>query len=283
MGKKESKQRKEISPEDKIMINAIESGVYSLASQPGMKNDALLLRKNLDMNRISYAKKEIKQKIYEQNIPKEKQADFLYENLANYIASGNALNEKWEQFFFEKVHKNKSNRNFLEKLAGVLKPHKFDGEKYLERAQNAYDDMYGILAQNKNMQEELPELTKAAKALSMYGHLDAALSSFKANGLMDKQTYNQLSKLHLETASIHSQRGMKSLENYIVEKNNEAKAYQKIAAILVGILGIIQIVFNAKITGAVIGTNEIPVSSAIGALTVFVSLAWFFIISKKKI
>lgn len=287
MGEKKSTQKKEeLSDRDKIIISSIEAGVNSLVSQPGLKNYALPFRKNLDKEKIYSVADDIEKYLVENNIPEEKRGEFLYNNLASYIASGNALNEDWKKFALEKGYGGKSKQNPLEKLVRLFKPHKFDGEKYLEKATSAYGDIYERLSKNKLAQEELPDIMDATKSLAMHGFLDEALASFKVHGVIDDKMYKELSKANAETNAFRAYRGMKGVENYIRgEREKEEKliseSYQKATAGIFLIFGIALLAVTGinvtNITGNAIGTVSPSTSGIISIILIFVSLLLFFL------
>jgi len=173
----------------------------------------------------------------------------------------------------------------LEKIVEFFKPNKFEGEKYFEKARNAYGDMYDILSQDKVAQEEIPELTKAAKAMKMYGFLDVALKNFKAHGMMDDKMYKMLSKELYKKTTIKSEEGRKGLENYILSKEmkEENKVPQKVAASIIGFIGFILVIFNSTITGAVTGGDSQVTIGIVGGFMIFFALLLFFKPLKKKL
>lgn len=282
-------KREKEDPEEALMQKAVAAGIHSLISQPGLRNYGIPLRKNLDWKKVHEVADAIKYEITKQKIPEKEQGNFFYKNLASYIASGNALKTDWKKTALEKSYGGKLDQNALEKIVSFFKPHKFDGEKYFEKAQNAYGDMYDILSQDKVAQQEIPELVEAAKSLKMYGFLDAALATFKTHEMMDDKTYKKLSQELYKTTAIKSQSGMSGIEKYILsqrereaEKESAKEKYQKAAAFIIGIFGVIHILFNAKITGAIIGATENNISGLIGSFMVLISMLLFFGISKKK-
>ncbi|MEK6833447.1 MAG: hypothetical protein AABY32_05345 [Nanoarchaeota archaeon] len=272
-------KRKGQASEKELHQYAIKAGLsHFINSNPNLKNYAVLISNNIDYNKIGNFIKAAKEK-YEGN-NKE-----IYNSLANYVASGSALKDTTIKTLFEESHEGKLDRNVLEKIVDFFKPNKFEGEKYFEKARNAYGDMYDILSQDKVAQEEIPELTKAAKAMKMYGFLDIALKNFKAHGMMDDKMYNMLSKELYKKTTIKSEEGRKGLENYILskeEREEKKEVPQKIAASIMGLFGILLIAFNSRITGAVIGNPEAGLSGFIGVLILFASFGLFLRAGKRN-
>jgi len=287
MGEKKGPQKKEeLSDRDKIIISSIEAGVNSLVSQPGLKNYALSFRKELSHEKIYSVANEIEKYMTDNNIPEEKRGEFLYNNLASYIASGNALSPEWKKIILEKGYEGKSKQNPLEKLVHFFKPHKFDGETYLEKATSAYGNIQERYAKNKLVQEEIPEVGEAIRSLSLNGFLEEALANFMVKGMIDKKEYNKLSKMNNETNSLRAYRGMKGIEKHILsEREKEEKlineSYQKAAAIFFFLFGAALLLVTGinltHITGNAIGTVSPSTSGIISIILIFVSLLLFFL------
>jgi cell division protein FtsI/penicillin-binding protein 2 len=239
----------------------------------------------LDKNKIYSLIDEIKEEIEKRKItsPKE-QYKIIYEGIANYVASGNALNEKGKKILLKENYKGKSEQGTLEKIINFFKPSKFEGEKYFEKASNAYRDMYDILSQDEVAQQKIPELTKAAESMRMYGFLDTALNIFKTHGMMDDKLYKKLSQELYSKTSMDAQKGMKGIEAYIMSKGNEEKEeYSKAAALILGLFGMILIMTNLRMTGAAIGNISNVTLGLLGMGMAAGALLLFLKTQKKKL
>lgn len=282
MQEKEKKQRREgpVS-EEELQQMAVQAGLKNLASQPGLRNYAVLIMNNIDNDKIYSFTEEVKKELKAKNIPYKQQNKLIYKNIANYVASGNALKDKTIQTLFDKGHEGKLDQSVLEKIVEFFKPNKFEGQEYFKKARKAYGDMYDILSQDEVAQNEIPELTKAAKAMKMYGFLDIALKNFKAHGMMDDKMYKTLSQELYKNTAIKSASGMKGLENYILskdvkeEKEEKEKVVQMRAASIIGFFGIMLMVFNLTITGNVIGGDSSITSGIVGVFMIFFALLLF--------
>jgi predicted RND superfamily exporter protein len=277
---KKDKQPSEVE----MQQSAIQAGLNALVySNANFGKYAVLIKNNLDYNKIGNFIKEAEKK-YDKR-------DALNE-LANYVASGKALKDPALQTLFDRSREGKLDRTLAEKIKALFNPNKFEGLKDFEKARNAYGDLYDVLSQDREAQEEIPELTKAARTLKMYGYLDFALKNFKSHGMMDNKEYNILSQDLYSTTVIRSQKGKKSLEDKIrkdkeeLEKEKEEKekqTVQKIAASIIGFVGIVLIISNLNITGAVIGESSKTTISTIGAFMIFFALLLFFRPLKKAL
>ncbi len=268
--------------EGSLINHAVQAGLQSLISQPGMRERAPYITNNLDEKKISLLTNEIKKEIIKKNISGKRQAEIIYEGIANYVASGQALNDKGKKVLLEKSYEGKENQSFLEKIVDFIKPSKFEGEKYFEKARNAYGDMYDILSQDKAAQQEFPELTRAAKSMKLYGFLDIALKNFKVHGMMDEKTHKKLSNKLYQKTSEESVKGIRGIEDYILSRSEKASGTYKVAASIMVIFGAILVAFaGVNITGNVIGNIPSKTSGIWGGGLILLG-SILFLIAKKK-
>jgi len=277
-GKGKKQRREKPISEAELQQMAVQAGLKNLASQPGLRDYAALIMNNIDDKKIYSFTEEIKKELKAKNVPYEEHNELIYKNIASYVASGKALNNKTIQTLFDESHEGKLDQSVLEKIVEFFKPNKFEGQEYFKKARKAYGDMYDILSQDEVAQNEIPELTKAAKAMKMYGFLDIALKNFKAHGMMDDKMYKTLSQELYKNTAIKSASGMKGLEDYILSKDikeKKEKVVQNVAASIIGFFGIMLMIFNLTITGNVIGGDSRITSGIVGVFMIFFALLLF--------
>jgi hypothetical protein len=269
--------------EAELQQAAIKAGMQNLIrSNPGLRDYAVLMMNNIDYNKIDNFVKESEEKYKTDNLSYEEKNNSIYNGIANYVASGGALKNKAIQTLFDKSKEGKLDRSILEKIVNFFKPNKFEGTEYFEKATNAYSDMYDILSQNELAQKKLPKLAKAAEAMKMYGFLDVALKNFKAHGMMNDKEYKMLSQIHYQNTAIRAEKGKKSLESYIIkekedlEKEEKEKTAQTVAASIIGFIGVLLVLFNLRITGAVIGGDNPVTIGIVGVFMLLFSLLLYF-------
>jgi len=89
-----------------------------------------------------------------------------------------------------------------------------------------------------------------------------------------------LSQELYKKTTIKSEAGRKGLESYILkdeeEEKKKEKTAQSVAASIIGFAGIMLIIFNLNITGAVIGGNSSITFGIIGVFMIFFALLLFF-------
>jgi len=271
--------------EQEILEGAKKSGLNYLIYQAGLQDRAVLIHNTVDYNKVNDFINDFKEQITAQNISEDKHAKLLYQSLANFFASGRALKDTTLYTIFE-TSETKEKKSLLEKIVGFFKPgKKFEGAEYFQKANNAYKDIYDMLAQDKVAQEQLPELTQAAQTLKMYGILDNTLKNLKAHGMRGKEWYGQFSKYLHENTALEAESGIKSLENYIINKKinqenqqEEMKQYKKIAAGLFLIFGLSFLTLTgANLTGNAIGNVSPATSGIFSVILIAISLILFFI------
>jgi hypothetical protein len=289
MPKKPQQQKKRLPiSREEIIQEAKRAGLSSLVSQPGLDKYAVLISNSVDNNKVNYLINQIEEELHGKNISQKQHNEILYKNLASYFAQGLPLKDATRATVLDESREGLEKQGFFEKIGDFLRPHKFKGEKYFEKASNAYSDMYDILSQDKVAQKELPELTKAAQTLRMYSFLDVALKNFKVHGLKDDKWYKKWSKeLHMDTLE-SSEKGMKNLETYISsqkEKNLENYATQKAAAGILAFFGAGLILGTSQgITGNAVKYPEVfsGIGSLIGGGILILGLILFLMIKRKE-
>lgn len=275
MGKKEAKY---VSKEE-LYDAAVQSGLNHLVNEQGLNNYAVLIKNNVDREKLKYFLQKAEEKLASSGLSEEQQYKAMAKYLASYAASGDLLKDKTRMEVLDKAR----DKNTLERIADFFNPNRLGGDKYFEKAHSAYSDMYDILVQDKHAQNKFPELVKAAEAMKLYGFLNVALRAFKANGMMDDNLYNKLYKELRKGTITESQEGAESIQNYILgmkkkEEENvkegglEEKVAYKQASAIIGFLGILLIIFNLNITGNVIGGNSTVTLGIMGLFMIFFAL-----------
>lgn len=286
----EKKKAGNISQREKdiqyIMDTATKHGIELIYQKhPVFQGTDKLLLNHVDFNQLRKKSEEIYSNLLNNNIRGEKAKEYIEKELTDYVESGVFFNEKGNKIIARASFNEKP--NLLEKIVSIFKP-KSEGEKELNDIMGTIHNL-GLLYQSKGYEKSVPQLNEQFKEAGKYlqklgarGFVPAATSILEAYGQIDKRQadswikeYSKIHKYDIKEGKEHIARIKSGIEAYI--------SPQKIAATILGAIGLIQIMFNAKITGAIIGSTETPVSTLIGALTLFLSLLWFFIISKKKL
>lgn len=249
--------------------HAVKQGIEAIVEEhPKFANFQEYLLKHLD-------KKKIQDKVYElyeeasKNKMNEKTAtNYIHKELANYIASGAVLDEKGKEIILKNGLEEKT--GFFHKL---LHKSRFDGEKYLNNTMEAFNDLYALF-KSGDYSQRMPELTQSVTTLHDLNFLDPAVDVLKEYGLIDSKKHKFLKENIYKRVGEESEKVVGGIEKYIIP--------QKIAAAIFGFIGIMLIVFNSNITGAVIGNPKASLSGFVGILVLFISLGLFLRAGKRN-
>jgi len=265
MSKKENKKSQAGGP----VNSAVQQGIESIIEEhPRFANFQDYLLKHLDKKKIEEKAYELYEKVSEKGMNKKDAERYIYQEITNYITSGSALDEKGKEIIL---------KNSLEEKTGFL--HKLfhrpesNGEKYLDNTMEAFHDLYALF-KSGDYAQRMPELTESVSVLHDLNFLDPAVDVLKSYGLIDSRKHKFLKENIYKRVGEESKKVTEGIERYIVP--------QKIAASIMGFVGIILIALNSKITGAVIGNPEARLSGFVGILILFISLGLFLKSGKRN-
>jgi hypothetical protein len=250
--------------------SAIEQGIEAIVEEhPKFANFQDYLLKHLD-------KKKIQEKVYElyEEASAKKMDDkdakrYIHNEIVDYISSGAVIDEKGKEIIL---------KNSLEERTGFLhklfhKP-KFDGEKYLNNTMEAFNDLYELF-KSGDYSQRMPELTKSVVTLHDLNFLDPAVDVLKSYGLIDSKKHQFLKENIYKRVEEESTKVVGGIEKYIIPK--------KIAASIMGLVGIMLMFSRLNMTGAVIGIDSTNTTiGIIGIFFVLFALLLFVKPSKKK-
>lgn len=256
-----------------IANSAIEYGINAIIEHHPRFDRGYLLR-YIDKNRLSEKLNEIYQNLRQnQGLSNEKKINYLHHELANYVASGQAFNDKGKQIILKESLEEKAKSGFLR---GFFARRELKGEKYLDRAFEFFQEMY-YLAKSGEFAQRMPELTqRIMTGYELTGFIGPAANALRDYGVITSSEYRDFKK-KIRRAT---ERSVDEVRKGIVEY---PMPYQKIAASILGLLGIF-IIFSSKIgiTGNVIGNLSNTGIGLIGGFLVLISLILFLNSFKKK-
>ena len=259
--------------QSQIINSAIEYGIEAIVqAHPRFDRDYIL--GYIDKNRLTEKLNEIYQNLRQnQGLSNEKKINYLHHELANYVASGQAFNDKGKQIILKKSLEEKAKSGFFR---GVFARRELKGEKSLDRAFEFFRDLYS-LAKSGDLAQRMPEVAQAiTTGYDLTKFVDPAADVLKQYGVINQGEYRKLK----ETIISGTKRSVYKARKGIVEY---PMPYQKIAASVLGLLGLF-IVFSSRIgiTGNVMGSSSKISSGLIGAFLIFISLVLFLNIFRRK-
>jgi len=212
----------------------------------------------------------------------EDKAKLIYENLANYVASGGVLDRAGQEVILKKSLEGKVSKSALRSL---FSRESLDGDKYLDNVVGAFRDVYGLL-KTGDYAQRMPELAYAVATIYDLGFLNAAVDVLAQQGLIDERRYRVIKKAVKEKTKVAASAATVAMEKYATQQQAQAKNQQqtqakKIAASILAVLGAgLLVVSGVNITGNVIGSSFNNFSGMLtGLLFLF---AAFLIFIKKK-
>jgi hypothetical protein len=264
MAKKEHKDSKK-----EFVNNAVNEGINAiLKDHPVFGESRDYIAKHIDMRRLGERINEIYDEITEKHKywNDRRKLEYMHHAIADYVATGNAFDERGQETIFRKSLEERAGNGFLK---GIFARRELKGERELERKLVAYHHLYDVV-EKSGLSEEVPEVYEALKRMRILGGTVApAIESMKYDGLINEKTYRAYKRNIKESVAINEPIIHKGLENYVTP--------QKVAAMVLGVFGIVSFALKANITGGVISNYMTSDSFFLGIFSVVVALLLFFI------
>jgi hypothetical protein len=256
------KEKKKVQIGDSIN-SAVKQGIEAIVEEhPKFANFQEYLLKHLDKKKIQEKVYELYEEASKNQMNEENAKRYIYNEIADYVASGEVLDERGKKMVLKSGLEEKT--GFLHKF---FHKQKFDGEKYLNNTMEAFNDLYALF-KSGDYAQRMPELTQSVATLHDLNFLDPAVDVLESYGLIDSKKHKFLKENIYKKVGEESKKVVGGIEKYIVP--------QKVAASIIGFAGIMLLVFNLTITGAVIGSNSQITVGTFGMFMIFFALLLFF-------
>jgi hypothetical protein len=240
-----AKKGKTMSDEEKLINYAIKNGVnYIVGSHPLFGDFENYILHHVDQKGIV----DKFNKTYSNAIAKSKSRDdalkTAYKTIEKYIASGNLLDDQAKKVILTEGLK--------EKTGGLRKVFRTEilGEKYLNNTINTFKGLDDLM-QSGDYAEKMPEVAQAVAKLKDAGFHYAATRILKEGGIIDEKKEQNMLRVVYKNVKEEPKKVVSALE-------------QKIAASIIGAVGMLIMLFNANMTGAVIGENSTVGAGIVG-------------------
>jgi len=271
---KQTKQTKQ----EQLVSSAIQYGVQELLNNnPIFKGYETVLTNYVDNQKLQHKLKEI----YDSPDLKGKKEfskedeKYIATEIADYFVTGAALSEKGQEVILGRGLEGKVSKSIWESWFGISKKkHSLPGIEYLNDAIRATEDLSALL-KDKGGIKALPNLAKPLAKLEEIKLLYPALRVLRANKLIDQSKYQELANKAYEIA--------KDIPKQIAQGVEEGinRNYQKIAAAILGVLGVLVIASNLSITGNIIANVSKTAPNFMGVLLIIIALGLFLFKIKK--
>lgn len=274
MTKKEKGKKNKNDDLNQVVNAAYTDGIEALfENNPKFKQYEEYIQKHIDKNALGKVINHFVEKSKDKENSSEKyRKEYIHSNIANYIASGEILDDKAKKVVL-KV-------GALEEKAGSWNPisklfikRKLEGEKYLENTLEAFQDLYSLF-KSGDYAQKMPKLAEAVQTVNNMGFLDSAMDVLESYGLINEKRYNIIKKSIKEKTKENAEAAIREIESKAL--------YKKAAVFITGIIGALMVVTSANMTGGIIGALGSGWIKAIGAILVLISAGLFFKFSRKK-
>ena len=264
------------SPVEEAINSAVDYGISAIIkSRPRFRGFKGVLSKYIDMKRVTNRVSDVYLHLEgsgraKNGVLSQEGIDYLQENIANYVASGEAFDEAGKKIVLKRGLEEKARQE------GILNLFSRRRAKEELKGINSLDRSLGFYGKVHRAFEEgggygMAELQKPLEYLSRAGFLHAALELSKEEGEISDREYRRISKNVAEGVGKSRGEYLGGLEKY------SQYAPEKIAAGILAILGAgIFIASGAEITGNAVGGAGGNISGIfLGILLLFVSSVLF--------
>jgi hypothetical protein len=248
-----------------LINEAIDKGVEAIVkAHPALKDNEEYITRHINPKRLKSGLREISEDIdkYGKNWSEEERSKFVYENVASYVASGRAFDDKGQGRILI---------GGLSEKSGYEGKRDLESEIYVEKACGAFRDIYKLMKERGDMATRMPDFAEAVETIDRYGFLNSAFDVLDSYGLLDDRERKEIKKeLHykikegLGKASVASQKELYSSHK---EEGQEEKiiSRRRVAAAILGGIGLGAFFASVGgLTGGVIGVSGVAGNSVVG-------------------
>ena len=248
-----AKKSKTVSEEEKLVNYAIQKGVgYLIKEHPLFGGFQQYIADHVNQDGIWNKFNETYSKEIEDGTSRDNAKKIAYKKIESYIASGNLLDEEGKKVILTEGLK--------EETGGLRKlfHNEMLGEKYLNATINTFKGLDNLM-QSGDYAERHKEMADAITKLKDSGFHYAATRILREGGIIDANAEKSMLKMVYKKVDEQPKRVIGELE-------------QKIAAFV----GILLVLFNLRITGAVIGGDSVITGGIVGIFMLLFSLLLYF-------
>jgi hypothetical protein len=149
-----AKKKEEKDPKQEFVNSAVSEGVNAiLRDHPVLSHNPEYLAKHIDMRKLNSRIDEIYGEINEKHKlwGDKKKFEYMHHAIADYVATGNAFNERGQEIIFKRSLEEKAGSGFFR---GLFARRELNGEKALEKKLAAYHNLYDVV-EKSGLSEEV--------------------------------------------------------------------------------------------------------------------------------
>ena len=254
---------------NRVANSAVREGIKALTdSHPMFRGLGGYIASNIDQDALREKIEDAYTFVSQSKVPQDQKIAYLRKEIANYVASGEVLNDGAKEVVLNRGLEAKARqggwKNFLGRRVAKSQ---LEGVRYLEETIDTFSQIYGVLASGELHGPEVTALAEEARDIKDIGSLYAIGRIMHNKGILNDRDYNAW-----HTGIV---RGVKERRVRFKTQYEEVTA-QKLAASIMATLGLIFIAFfGFSMTGNVVGdaTTSLEDIFGIGVGVVFIILS----------
>lgn len=269
------KRGQELSLEE-VLQSAIGQGIFSITKKnPRLQGQEQFISQYINQKTLQKYTQRFARDL--EKVPENKKEDYVkqfHDTLANYVASGELLNEKGKEYALRTSLKKRA-KGFLPKRGKRDAREILEGEEYLNKTIESFRDLAALM-QSGGYERSKPELANAVKSVADAGFWDAAINVLYENKQMNHDKYITLKK---------ALRGKVDEGVHLTKRHLEEYLQPQTAAAFftgLGIIIVLGLTLSNHITGNIIGITKSPFIPALIFAGASIATGIFLFFKKKK-
>ncbi|HJZ18849.1 MAG TPA: hypothetical protein VJ208_01990 [Candidatus Nanoarchaeia archaeon] len=243
-------KKKRFDPNE-IINSAIEDEIDAMLQRhPRFRGFKGYITKHIDRKRLREKVDEIYGKTRGSGLNEEQTSLYLRRGIADYVASGAVFDEAGQKVILRKGLEEEAKKPGVLNYFAKRRAQKIlEGERKFDSALEAWSEIY---QQFKSGNYDMPELERPLEYLSKAGFSSTAAEILDEAGLINKSQYRKIKR--------KIRKGFREAEKEAYGGLEKNAGYQKVAASILGILGIGALIASGAsiaLTGGVIGIENL--------------------------
>lgn len=274
------------------LINAaIQEGMGNLLStHPEFAKAGDYIGEHVDQRKMGLEVQKIEEYLQEhgRDWSEEQKSRFMYEHLAEYVSSGEILDEPAKRVILNGGLEEKAEQS-RSWWGGRGKRHSPESEDNIRQVTSAFRDLYHIMG-SSDYAKRMPQLYEAVGNIYDLGFLSAAVDVLKSKGLLKEGKYVALKNAIKGRIQETADRSGELMSEYISpqQKKEDAEREEQgerqphfprrgykeraVAAAIIGAVGLgLVLASNTRLTGNVLGTTTTNTAAGFGGLLLVIA------------
>lgn len=226
---------------DGVLKNAVERGIDAIIeNHPKFRGAEDYITRHINKSRLNKGLKRIRDYVSENGSDwdEERKVNFIYDSLANYVASGRAFDESAKQVILKNsLEERVGKRGLFSKMFSRKNHSELEGEEEFEKVTDSFREIYDLM-KTGDYAAHMPDLANAATEVYKMGFLDSTVDILKSRGLMDDEKYTVLKQSIRERTREESYNMGSAIKRHMYGK--------KITASIIGLFGLGLLILSGR-------------------------------------